>query len=274
MHRGLIVQLALVLTGFPFSLALAAGWTQPPERFYLKVWNRTLVGTRAFTAGGETAELPDAYQDHQVNLYGEYGLTERWTLTLSAMPFGFSAYDATRRAYFGGASLGARYQLFRGAWVAALGVDAGGRSSSGDPLFRGPAEGGEAVVIDPVVGSAYGSARLEAGYGLPFGWLSGHAGARFFTRADLDPALFGGAQLGWKVGAGFVVDLRVSGYFSFGDLRPINVLGGGQTRYLGFGLGASWWFVDRAAVTVSVGGVFLAAANAATPSLNFGFEFR
>ena len=273
MFRRLTCQLTVAVAVSGGGSAFAAGWTQPAGDFYLKVWDRTLIGTRAYTTGRETVELPATYQDHQINLYGEYGVTDRLTLTVSAIPFGFGAYDEEDRGYFGGVNLGVLYQLYRGSWVAAVGVDAGGRPSSGDPLFQGTVEG-EPVVIEPVVGSASGAARLEAGYGLSFGWLSTHAGARFFTNPDLNPAVFGGAQLGWNLGLGFVLDLQVSGYYAFGDFRPINVLGAGQTRYVGFGLGASWWFVDRAAVTVGLGGVFLATANAATPSINFGFEFR
>lgn len=273
MHRSISFPLTLAFTSLWCASALAAGWTQPREQFYLKVWNRTLVGSGVYTEGRDTVELPETYQDHQINLYGEYGLTDRLTLTLSATPFGFSAYDDRSRAYFGGGSVGVRYQLHRGSWVAAVAVDAGGRPSSGEPLSQGLVEG-ELVLIEPVVGSVYGSGSFEVGYGLSFGWLSAHAGTRFFSNADLDPALFGGAQLGWNVGAGFVLDLHTFSYYSFGEFRPINVLGGGQTRYVGFGLGAAWWFTDRTAVSVSLGGVFVAVANAATPSINLGFEFR
>ena len=273
MRRPKIFLFAVVVTALPCATASAAGWTQPPEHFYLKVWDRTLLGKKAFTEAKTQVELPEGYQDHQVGLYGEYGLMDRLTLTLSAIPFGFAAYDEERRPYFGGGALGLRYQLYRGSWVAAVAAEIGGRPSSGDPLFADTVEG-EALVVSPVVGTIYGGGSLEVGYGYSFGWLSAQAGARFFSNGGLDPAFFARAQSGWILGAGFLLDLHVSWYHALGDFRPINVLGAGQTRYVGVGLGASWWFVDWMAVTVGFEGAPFAVANAATPSLAAGFEFR
>ena len=271
--RFVRVLFVLVFTCMLGPSAYAGGWTQPEGDFYLKVWDRTLVGKNAFTAGGDTAELPDTFQDHQLNIYGEYGLLDELTLTLSVVPVGFASYEGESRAYFGGATAGARYRFLTGPLVLAVSAHAGGRPSSGDPLGVAVV-GNETYVVDPVVGTIYGGAALEAGYGLSFGWLAASFGTRAFSRKELDPALFANLQFGWNTGIGLILDVHAGWYHAFGELAPVNVLGAGQTRYLGFGLGLSWWFHDHVGVNAGFGGAFFARSNAATPAITLGLEFR
>lgn len=42
---------------------------------YLKVWNRSLFGSRAYFADGTARALPSGFGDHPLNCYFEYGLT-------------------------------------------------------------------------------------------------------------------------------------------------------------------------------------------------------
>ena len=51
-------------------------------------------------------------------------------------------------------------------------------------------------------------------------------------------------------------------------------LGGGQTRDLGFGLGASDWLTPNFALFGGFEGDVYSRSNAATPSLMLGFESR
>lgn len=252
--------------------ALANGWTQPEGDFYLKVWNRSFFGDAAFTDIRETENLSESFQDHQVNIYGEYGVLDKLTLTLSAIPVGFASFGDTDQAYFGGGAVGARYQLHSGSWVAAVSADVGVRSSV-DPLGVDISTG-EPLIVQPVLGTVHGSVSAGAGVPLSFGWLAFSAGARAFSRDELDPAFFAGAQFGWNTGIGLILDAHLNWYHALGEIRPIQVLGSGQTRYLGFGLGLSWWFLDRMAVTVGVDGVAYAAANAAATPFSIGLEFR
>jgi len=60
----------------------------------------------------------------------------------------------------------------------------------------------------------------------------------------------------------------------FEEVIVTNTAGAGQTRYLGFGLTASWWFIPQLAALIIFDGVFYAESNAATPSLGIGLESR
>lgn len=255
------------------SEAHATGWTQPQGDFYLKVWNRSLIGDTVFGASGDNLRLTENFQDHQINVYGEYGLTDDLTLTLSSAPVGFASYAGANQAYFGGATAGARYQLYNGPVVLAASADFGVRPTSVDPLGT-EVVNGETVIITPVIGTVHGSVSFGAGIPLSFGWVSLATGARFFSNGDLKPAFYAGGQFGWDTTIGLIVDLHVNWYNALGDLPPVQGLGAGQTRYLGFGLGLSWWFLDNVAITAGFDGALFANANAATPALTLGFEFR
>ena len=105
-------------------------------------------------------------------------------------------------------------------------------------------------------------------------WLTASVGLRGFSEDELDPVVFGFGQLGWQVADSMTLDFRLMLHEVLGDIDVINVSGAGQTRYLGIGLGYSYWFTDAVAVNVGFEGVAYAASNAATPSLLFGIESR
>ncbi len=260
--------------------AFAGGWTQPEGAYYFKVWDRTLVGRRIFVTERTTARLPDAYQDHQLNVYGEYGVTDDLTLTLNSAAVGLAVVGDESRFYTGGAGIGARYRLTRSAISTSIEVQVGARPSSGT-LASGTVsvqQGADIVLksyeAEPSVGTAHGSLELQVGYSLPFLWLTATTGVRGFTNSRLNPAVYINSQIGWISNFALVIDLHFNWYHSTGDIGPINVFGAGQTRYLGVGLGASYWFTDHVAITAGLDGVLFATANAATPSLQIGLEFK
>lgn len=276
-----------IMSGFVFGAVLAqvttasaAGWTQPEGAFYAKIWNRSLFGGQVFVRRQITAELPDRYQDHRLHIYGEYGIRDDWTLTLNAIPVAYASFGGEDRVYSAGGSLGVRYRLLSAPISVALEAQVGARPRSG-VLGEGtvefdPGSGVEMreFIAEPSVSSGYGSFDVQAGFGLSFLWMSATVGIRGFTNPSLGPAVYINSQIGWISKFGLIIDLHLSYYHSTGSIGPLNLYGAGQTRYVGFGFGATWWVHHRVGVNIGVDGAFFATANAATPSLNIGMEFK
>ena len=277
--RFALVAILLAMIA-PARTASAGGWTQPEGAYYAKVWNRTLVGRRAFVTERTTARLPEPYQDHQLNIYGEYGITDEFTLTLNSTALGFATFGDESRVYSAGGALGLRYRMTEGAISSAVEVQAGLRPGSGllgsgtVQVDRGGVVETDDFIAEPSVGTGYGSLDFQVGYGLSFFWLAATGGLRAFTNTELKPAFYINTQIGWITRIGLMLDLHFNWHHSTGSIDRINMYGAGQTRYLGFGLGASWWLTDHFAINAGLDGVFFATANAATPSVLLGVEFK
>lgn len=267
------ISLAVLALTLGATSARAGGWTQPKGQLYLKVWDRLLLGNKAFTLDGSIADLPESYQDHQLGAYFELGLADDLTLVARAAPVGVSSYGDTLRLYSGGFALGLRQALLTGRVPLAFEARVGGRPNG--PTIGSGSVGGVPFLLAPVVGTAHFDFELQAGAGLPWGaWVSASAGSTLYTNEALRPSLTGFLQLGWASRFGLVADVHANFAHAVELDAVTNVLGAGNTRYLGFGLAVAYWFTPHFALSAGFEGVFYARSNAATPSLLFGFELR
>ncbi len=271
--KSAALSVALLVLSGP---AHAGGWTQEPGDYYVKVWGRSLVGTGVFGAElGEVSQLEARYQDHQLQSYGELGVTERLTWVGYAVPVGHARYGDQGGSYVGPLSTGVRVQLMRSDALA-LSVQGmvGGRPPLGQDAVLDQEIDGQQIVVRPTLATGQGDAELQLGVARRKGWWSFHAGARGFTNGAYLPALTGYAQFGWTPKEHLVFDLHFPIYRSIGTVDEIDVLGVTNTSYLGFGLTSSIWLNEHLAVTGSFEGAALAVSNAGTPSLNVGIELR
>jgi hypothetical protein len=270
---GGLAGLGVLLGTMP--AAQAAGWTQAEGAFYAKAWSRAIMGSGMITAQGENVKLGDAYRDVGLNLYGEYGLTSALTLVGFAQPFGIAGFgEGDNQTYVGALGGGVRLGHALGRLQLAAELRYGYAPDVGtDPVGVGVAEDVPFVLV-PTVNTHRVDAELQAGMGLPFGWWSASAGVRTFSAEGLDPTIIGFAQLGWQINPRWVLDLHLNLNQPTGDVVITNVLGAGQTAYLGVGVSATWWFVDQLGLHLGVEGVARAESNAATPSLTLGLEAR
>ncbi|MCA9543757.1 MAG: hypothetical protein KC613_05185, partial [Myxococcales bacterium] len=206
--KHLTVLCAAFLAASP---ALAAGWTQPAGGHYAKAWTRLLMGKAMFTADGDTVDLPDGFTDVAVNLYGEYGLTDRVTLVGFANPFGRASYAAgDSTSYVGFLGGGVRLGRPVGPLNLAGEVRYGYAPDVGaEAVGAGEAEGVPFVLV-PTVNTHRVEGELQVGMGLPFGWWAASVGARAFSEDAISPAIIGFAQLGWQASAAWVLDLHLN----------------------------------------------------------------
>lgn len=264
------LALLIALTGLlATSAAHAGGWTQPRGGYYAKIWDRSLLGSKAYLASGEAMEV-GSFQDHALNVYAEYGVLDRLTLIGFATPVGWARYDDEDTTWVGPAFLGARYGVLTGGVPLALEIHYGYAPSIGE---RDLALDPDLAYI-PTISTQRLDTELQIGYGIPGGWTTAAVGARAWTADGLDPALTANAQIGYSSTYGIVAELHAGLYYPFGDVVQTNVSGAGQTSYLGLGLGVSYWFTDHVGLNLSADGVIYARSNAATPALTVGVELK
>ncbi|MEL6182281.1 MAG: hypothetical protein AAFS10_25215 [Myxococcota bacterium] len=274
---------ALLLLASP-SGAYAGGWTQPEGGFYLKAWSRFIAGEDGFLDNGETSALEGSYSDISLNLYGEYGLAEGWTLVGFTTPLGFASGHHPEgvdlddsSAYIGNSWVGVRRALI-GEGRLRLAVEAhyGYAPAVGDEaVASGISDEGRPYVYTPTVEAQRLDGELQVGYSLPSNmWLVAHGGYRhLFSDVDLDPVVYGFGQYGWS-GESLVLDVHANLVEPLGDVTVTNVAGTGQTRYLGIGVGASYWLTPHFGANIGAEGAAYAESNAATLSLAVGVELR
>ncbi|MCA9669166.1 MAG: hypothetical protein KC503_26400 [Myxococcales bacterium] len=280
----LVVALAALLVA---PANAQAGWLQPTGSCYAKLSNRLLVGGRAYTDKGLRvfAEVP-SYVDTLFSLYGECGINSWITATTSLSPVGYAKAGGNGTSYVGPLVAGIRFGLVRdGNWRLSVSARYGYAPPAGDEILSDvvfETDSGERgrAVYRPTVENTFGELTIDGGLGFTFfgapAFASGTLGARFNRATEIDHAIVGMLMAGVTLWSQLVIDLHVSLYEPFGqDVKITNTSGAGQTRYLGFGLGVSWWFIKkRLAVFFAFDGVAYATSNAATPALMFGFETK
>lgn len=260
-----------LLSALPCSRASAAGWTQPEDAYYLKLWGRMLKGSRAFGHDGELVDT-QPFTDLQLNVYGEYGVTDAWTALFYGTPTGYVTSIADTW-FVGPLGLGVRRALLRADLRLAVEARYALEPGIGDlDVFAQPGQASAEIVYVPVVDNHRGELELQLGHGLSFGWLSAALGMRFNAADGIDHAVIGGAQLGFRSGS-FQFELHVQTYQPLGDVTRTNASGAGQTRYVGLGIGIGYRFGDGFSVIVGADGG-PARSNAAAAPLLAGIELQ
>lgn len=56
--------------------------------------------------------------------------------------------------------------------------------------------------------------------------------------------------------------------------QPYNMVGTGDTQYVGLGIGLGWWFNEHIGVATAVESVVFARANAAAPTIPLYLQVR
>jgi len=279
-----------VLSPSPSS---AAGWVQPYRRCYGKLWDRSLFGSNAYSHFGlRSLKEVSSFQDHVLSLYAECGVYPWITAVVALSPVGYARAGGKGTVYVGPLSAGLRLGLRRhGALRLALSARYGYAPPVGDEVLsedrigRGPGEGAggageqEIATYQPALENHFVDTRAELGYGFDFGgwpaFISGSLGVRFNTASGVDHALVAGLQFGVTFIGKVVAELHANLYEPFfAAIDATNTAGIGQTRYLGLGLTASYWFVPWMAGFITADGVAYAESNAGAPSLAFGLETR
>lgn len=271
-----ILFVSVALTALGDETANAAGWTQPEGEFYLKAWDRLIFGDKAFLEDGSTATLDQSFHDHALGYYVEYGVAENVTLTAQGLPIGFAALGAESTVYSGQEAVGARFAILRSpTLVAATEIRYGYVAGIGEDEFSGYDLGGIDVVYRPTVETHVFAVEFQGGLSISPAWISATLGAQWNTRRALRNVLLGTVQVGASTRFGLVGEIHLTAHEALGGrFRPTNIAGTGDTRYLGVGIGLSYWLTPAFAFFGGVDGAFLARVNLAAPPISLGIEIR
>jgi len=268
------------------SAALAGAWLQQPRHCYGKLWDRAMFGSKAYSAEGlrDLQDVP-SYQDHLLNIYAECGVHPWVTALIAVAPAGYASAGDRDTFYIGPLSAGARIGLLREGQVRlAVSARYGYSPAVGDEVLSTSTfttDDGRTVqaVYQPAVENHFGELQVELGLGFSLGrapaFFTASLGSRLNSAAGVDHLLLAATQIGATFFEQLVIDLHFGLHEPFFQAVELtNTSGAGQTRFLGFGMTFSWWFIDALAVFFNFDGVLYAKSNAATPAFTLGLETR
>lgn len=254
------------------DLAQAGGWTQSAQDHYVKLGGRAIPGADFFGDAGDTSELPsERYLDLALELYGEYGLTDNWTLVGQAIPIGFASLAGEQTAYAGVYQVGVRRRLLRGRHNLSVQVDVGYTPPLGETdLFLNPPSGDDGIVYRylPTQSGAQGDVLLGYGVGLGSVWLAAQVGAAGFTNGDIAPAVLGYGQFGYTTPRRNRLTFTVPYRIHVTQTPDTNLSGAGQTDFAGVRLEFELTFGDSGwGVSTGFVGALFASGNEASLTL-------
>ena len=273
MKRNLITGVVLVLTLAISLPALAGGgWTKKKGEGYFKLGQSSLRATKFFEADGSTVDIVTTGV-YFTSLYGEYGLSDRWTTTFY-VPF-FSRVTVNKVEFtsgrviegddvntIGDSDIGLKYGIIRNKpFVLA------GSLTLGLPL--GTTSGGRTEALQTGDGEFNQLFQLEAGYGFQKApvFLSGGVGFNNRTKGFSEEFRYN-AEVGLKVKKKLLLIGRVAGVESFKNGDPVSTANGlfsNNLEYVAVGSEVAYELNDNlgfaAGFSSAVSGSLILAAN-------------
>ena len=175
MGKRALPVLAVWVASFLPAPALAGAWTLPKGSGQVIVSGFWGEATAAFDSGGSAQAIP-TFQKAEINLYAEYGITDRLTAVLrsEAKTYASGAAPSLDAARFGLSGGGLRWALWQGE-DAVLSAEVTGRVATPfDRRARAEERGGEVDL------------RLQGGHGFSLGRWSGFAELQAGYRIGLE----------------------------------------------------------------------------------------
>lgn len=250
------------------ATAYAGGWTQAAGDGYAKVWGSYLAGDAAYDADGDAVEVA-SFRLVRLHAYGEFGLRDDLTLVGSVQPLGSATLGDESVGFAGPAMVGLRQRFLSDGLQFAMEARIGG-----EPSTRDLAPADASYRFQPTEATGRFEYEAQVGHALPFGWITAAVGPRWHSSADLSHELFASAQLGFGPFAGFLFDIHLAANTTLSPLTSNNVIGSGDTHYIGGGLGVSYWPIDTVGFHAGADGALFARTNLGVPPLQLGVEFR
>ncbi len=265
---------------FQSSIGQSA-WNLEENSWYTQL-NYTRIGpySELFVDGDETAITPREIEDNTFQLYAEYGLNSKTTLSVS-LPIKLiktgsqttaatPVIDENSVTSFGNIGFGVKRSLINRNFVLSTGVVVEANTGVYDDP-SGIRTGYDAWTITPGVyfGKSYNNLFLQGNIGVGF---RTNNYSHFFR---------GGAEVGYKflkrIWAIFYLDYKKSFYNGTIDL-PINNISTAlyvdNKEYVGYGLKAIFELTNQLGITAGFGGAFSANAEARKAALNVGLFMK
>jgi len=270
------------LAFFIFQVSIGqSGWTQEKDAWFTQ-FNYTRIGpySELFIDGDKTRTTPREIEDNTFQLYAEYGLDRKTTLSLS-LPIKFiKTGDQTTIAppvieskgvtSFGNIEFGIKRNLINKSFVLSTGVIVEANTGVYDDA-SGIRTGYDAWTFTP--GVYFGKSYKNL-------FLQGNAGVGFRTN-NYSHFFRGGAEVGYKflnrIWAIFYLDYKKSFYNGTINLPPNNketALYVDNKEYAAYGLKAIYELTNQLGITAGFGGAFSANSEARKAALNIGLFMK
>ena len=270
------------ITLFIFQNSIGqSAWNLEENSWYTQ-FNYTGIGpySELFIDGNQTGTTPREIEDNTFQLYAEYGLNSKTTLSVS-LPIKLiktgaqtteitPLIDANSVTSFGNIGFGVKRNLVNKNFILSTGVVVEANSGVYDDA-SGIRTGYDAWTIIPGVyfGKSYNNLFLQSNIGLGFRTnnyshffrLGGEVGYKFLNRI-------------WAI---FYLDYKKSLYNGTIDLPANNIstaLYVDNKEYVGYGLKAIYEFTNRFGITAGFGGAFSANAEARKAAINVGLFMK
>lgn len=271
----LFVGLSVLL--FSQNLAAQSAWNLKENSWYTQL-NYTRIGPYSdlFINGNETAKIPREIEDNTIQFYGEYGINDKTTISLS-LPIKLiktgaqtmqadPGIDAGNVSSLGNIGFGIKRNLYNKGMVISAGLAVEANTSTYDSS-SGIRTGYDAWTITPAV---------FFGKGFNNFFIQGSLGAGYRTN-NYSQFFRGSAEAGYKfmgrLWAIFYLDYKASFYNGTIRLPENNLISSlyvDNQEYTGYGLKAIYELHDQFGITAGFGGAFTANAEARKAALNFG----
>ena len=276
MKKLLFVLIILLL--FQNSIGQSA-WNLKENSWYTQL-NYTRIGPYSdlFVNGNETAKTPREIEDNTFQLYAEYGIDDKTTLSFS-LPLKLIKTGSQTEATpliansvtsLGNIGFGVKRNLINKSFVLSAGIGVEANTGVYDDA-SGIRTGYNAWTITPGVyfGKSYNNLFLQ-----------GNIGAGFRTN-NYSHFFRGGAEVGYKflgrIWAIFYFDYNKSFYNGSIQLPQNNIstsLYVDNKEYVGYGLKAIYELTNQLGLTAGFGGAFSANAEARKAALNLGLFMK
>jgi hypothetical protein len=258
-----------------------SAWNLEENSWYTQL-NYTRIGpySELFIDGDETGTTPREIEDNTFQLYAEYGLNSKTTLSLNIpvklITTGAQATEITplidqnRVTSFGNIGFGVKRNLINKNFLLSTGLVVEANTGVYDDA-SGISTGYDAWTIIPGVyfGKSYNNLFLQSNIGVGF---RTNNYSHFFR---------GSAEVGYKflkrIWVIFYLDYKKSFYNGTIDLTINNVstaLYVDNKEYAGFGLKAIYDLTNKVGITSGFGGAFSANAEARKAALNLGLFMK
>jgi hypothetical protein len=268
---------ALAISLFSLNIFGQSAWNLEAKSWYTQL-NYTRIGPYSdlFINGNETKKIPREIEDHTIQFYGEYGLNDKTTLSLSIPVKIIKTGSQTTQAdpgivagnvtSLGNIGIGIKRNLFSKGVVISAGLAIEANTGSYDDP-SGIRTGYDAWTITPAVFFGKGFNKFFVQGNVSTGYRTNNY-SHFFR---------GGAEVGYKfisrLWTIFYLDYKAS--FNNGTIRlPDNNLTTSlyvdNQEYTGYGLKAIYQLTKQLGLTLGLGGAFLANAEARKAALNIG----
>lgn len=257
--------LTLVFTSF--SLFAQSPWTKKKNEGYVQL-SYTTISNYDKLFGKNDIILPGKVSDNTIQLYGEYGLSDKTTLLVS-LPFKMLS-GINNKSALGNLQLGVKHNFYNKKWLLSGQLNVEANTSDYD-VTSGLRSGYDAWTITPM---------FLAGRGFDKWYIQAFTGVDVRTN-DYSSNFKLGGELGYKTLDWLWIAGFLDGVASLknGDVvLPAQNLATGlyvnDQSFAAFGLKFIGEFNDKFGANIGFGGAFAGRNVAKAPALSFGFYHK